>query len=64
MDAIWKFRTGVPIVDACMKELIASGYITNRARQILANYITMELDIDWRLGLTLFKETMIDFHFE
>jgi deoxyribodipyrimidine photo-lyase len=46
--------TGIPIVDACIRELILTGYITNRARQIIAGYLVLEMNCDWRIGLKLF----------
>lgn len=47
----WKDgRTGVPIVDAGMRQAKAMGWMHNRVRMITAMYLTKDLMIDWRLG--------------
>jgi deoxyribodipyrimidine photo-lyase len=47
----WKDgKTGVPIVDAGMRELKSVGWMHNRLRQITASYLTFDLLIDWRKG--------------
>ena len=63
MDKIetWKNGlTGVPIVDATMRDLKATGYIGNRGRQIAASYLTQDLHQDWRFGAYHFEEFLID----
>ncbi len=54
-------RTGYPIVDAAMRELKATGWTSNRARQIVASVLTKNLLIDWRWGATHFELTLIDY---
>ncbi len=54
-------RTGVPFVDAGMRELAATGWLSNRARQNVASYLVHELSVDWRLGAAWFEHALIDF---
>merc|ERR1719331_465237 len=53
--------TGVPLVDAAMRELLATGYIGNLARQIVAAYLVEDLGIDWRIGADWFESTLLDY---
>jgi deoxyribodipyrimidine photo-lyase len=53
--------TGVPIVDAGMRELNTTGWMHNRVRMIVANYLIKILHIDWRLGEAYFAQKLIDF---
>jgi deoxyribodipyrimidine photo-lyase len=53
-------ETGVAIVDAAMRQLRAEGWIPNRARLIVAGYLTKTLRLDWRLGARVFNELLID----
>ncbi len=54
-------RTGCLIVDACMRELAATGYSSNRARQIAASFLVRYLGIDWRWGAAWFEHHLIDY---
>ncbi|MGM5487376.1 MAG: cryptochrome/photolyase family protein [Nanobdellota archaeon] len=54
-------RTGVPIVDAGMRELNTTGYMHNRARMITASFLTKDLHIDWRWGEQYFATRLIDY---
>ena len=57
----WKQgRTGVPFVDAAMRQLLAEGYMPNRQRMVVASYLTKELGIDWRVGAAHFMEHLVD----
>lgn len=57
----WKYgNTGYPIVDACMKQLISTGWMHNRGRMIVASFLTKDLLIDWRMGEKWFMEQLID----
>jgi deoxyribodipyrimidine photo-lyase len=59
--AAWKEgRTGVPFVDAAMRQLLAEGYMPNRQRMVAAAYLTKELGVDWRIGGAHFQEHLID----
>ncbi len=53
-------HTGFPFVDASMRELRATGFMSNRARQNVASFLTKGLDIDWRWGEAYFQKTLID----
>ncbi|MEN3013501.1 MAG: deoxyribodipyrimidine photo-lyase [Endomicrobiia bacterium] len=53
--------TGYPIVDAGMRQLKEEGYIHNRVRMIVANFLTKNLHIDWRLGERYFSLELIDY---
>jgi deoxyribodipyrimidine photo-lyase len=47
----WKEgRTGVPLVDALMREMNATGDMSNRGRMIVCSYLTRDLIQDWRYG--------------
>ncbi|QER41656.1 deoxyribodipyrimidine photo-lyase [Thermodesulfobacterium sp. TA1] len=54
-------RTGYPIVDAGIRQLLLEGFMHNRARMIVASFLTKDLFIDWRLGEAFFKEHLIDY---
>jgi deoxyribodipyrimidine photo-lyase len=53
-------RTGVPIVDAGMRQLLAQGWLPNRARMIVASYLTKGVGLDWRDGARWFAEWLVD----
>ena len=53
--------TGVPFVDAAMRELSATGWLSNRARQNVASFLVNELDGDWRLGAAWFEHCLLDY---
>ena len=52
--------TGFPIVDAGMRELNATGYMHNRARMIVAMFLTKDLHIHWREGEKYFMQKLVD----
>lgn len=54
-------RTNLPLVDAGMKELLTTGYTSNRVRQNLASVLTKDLKLDWRLGAEYFQLCLEDF---
>lgn len=53
-------ETGYPLVDAAMRELLASGWLHNRARMTVASFLVKHLLIDWREGLHWFTDTLVD----
>ena len=53
-------RTGIPIVDAGMRQLWTSGWMHNRVRMIVASLLTKNLLIDWRVGEAWFWDTLVD----
>jgi deoxyribodipyrimidine photo-lyase len=57
----WKNgQTGAPFVDACMRELLYTGFLNNRGRQNVASYLSKDLEIDWRQGAEYFEYILID----
>ena len=56
-----KGSTGFPLVDAAMKELLQTGYCSNRVRQNAASFLVKDLKIDWRAGAELFQFLLEDF---
>jgi deoxyribodipyrimidine photo-lyase len=54
-------RTGVPIVDAGMREMAATGHMHNRARMITASFLTKDLHVDWRQGERVFAQRLVDY---
>jgi len=61
MKAWREGRTGVPLIDAAMRELDATGYISNRARQNVASFLVKDLQQDWRDGAAWFERQLIDY---
>lgn len=60
--AAWRDgRTGFPLVDANMRELAATGFMSNRGRQNVASFLTKNLGIDWRRGAEWFESCLIDY---
>jgi deoxyribodipyrimidine photo-lyase len=53
--------TGFPLVDANMREIAASGYMSNRGRQNVASFLTKNLGIDWRMGAEWFESLLVDY---
>ena len=59
--AAWKEgRTGIPIVDAGMRQLLEEGWMHNRARLLTASLLTKTLRVDWRLGARHFFDWLVD----
>ncbi|WP_114578934.1 deoxyribodipyrimidine photo-lyase [Saliphagus sp. LR7] len=57
----WKTgKTGYPIVDAGMRQLLAEGYVHNRVRMIVASFLTKDLLADWRVGYDWYREHLAD----
>ncbi|MEI7952980.1 MAG: FAD-binding domain-containing protein [Synechococcaceae cyanobacterium ELA182] len=52
--------TGMPIIDAAMRQLHASGWMHNRCRMIVASYLVKDLICDWRLGESHFMAHLVD----
>ena len=53
-------KTGVPYVDANMRELAQTGFMSNRGRQNVASFLTKDLKLDWRLGAEWFESLLLD----
>lgn len=72
IDIVWKEdwqrfdhwregTTGFPLVDANMRELSATGFMSNRGRQNVASFLTKNLGIDWRMGAEWFESLLLDY---
>jgi deoxyribodipyrimidine photo-lyase len=59
-DAWRQGCTGIPVVDAGMRQLAAEGWLHNRARLLVAHFLTKTLYLDWRLGAAHFAEQLVD----
>ena len=58
----WRLgETGVPLIDANMKELLQTGYMSNRGRQNVASFLVKDLQIDWRWGAAWFESQLVDY---
>lgn len=61
IDSFTNARTGYPIIDAAIIQLKTEGWIHNRARMIVANFLTKDLLTDWRIGEKFFMEYLLDY---
>lgn len=58
----WKSgNTGHPFVDANMRELLLTGFMSNRGRQNVASFLVKDLKLDWRMGAEWFESQLIDY---
>ena len=58
----WRLgKTGQPFIDACMKELHQTGFLSNRGRQNASSYLVHGLKLDWRWGAAWFENRLIDY---
>ncbi|MGH8408247.1 MAG: cryptochrome/photolyase family protein, partial [Pseudomonas sp.] len=53
-------RTGLPIIDAAMRQLLETGWMHNRLRMVAASYLTKHLRLHWRHGARWFWDTLVD----
>lgn len=60
-EAITNSRTGYPIIDAAINQLVTTGWMHNRARMIVASFWTKNLFLDWRLGEEFFAQHLMDY---
>ncbi|MEU8590143.1 deoxyribodipyrimidine photo-lyase [Streptomyces sp. NPDC048664] len=57
----WKQgRTGYPVVDAAMRQLLHEGWMHNRGRLLVASFLTKTLYVDWRVGARHFLDLLVD----
>lgn len=57
----WQYgQTGVPFVDANMRELLYTGWMSNRGRQNVASFLVKDLGLDWRMGAEWFESLLLD----
>ncbi len=54
-------KTGFPIIDAGMRELVSTGYMHNRVRMVVASFLVKNLHVDWRLGEAFFARHLTDY---
>nr|QDO16307.1 cryptochrome DASH [Lingulodinium polyedra] len=58
----WKEgRTGWPLVDANMRELASTGFMSNRGRQNVASILALDFGLDWRAGADHFESLLVDY---
>ncbi|WP_431859473.1 cryptochrome/photolyase family protein [Azospirillum sp.] len=59
--AAWKHgRTGYPLVDAGMRQLLATGWMHNRVRMVVASFLVKDLLLPWQAGEAWFREALVD----
>ncbi len=59
---VWKEgRTGVPFIDANMRELAQTGFMSNRGRQNVASFLVKDLNVNWQMGADYFESVLIDY---
>ncbi|HAA59206.1 MAG TPA: cryptochrome DASH [Myxococcales bacterium] len=59
---LWKdAKTGIPFVDANMKELAETGFMSNRGRQNVASFLVKDLQVPWQLGAEYFESMLLDY---
>ncbi len=61
MQAWQDGKTGIPFIDANMRELNESGFMSNRGRQNVASFLVKDLRQDWRFGAAYFESMLIDY---
>jgi deoxyribodipyrimidine photo-lyase len=61
-DAILKGETGYPLIDANMKELTQTGWMSNRGRQNVASFFTHYCKLPWALGALMFESYLMDYN--
>ena len=54
-------QTGIPFIDANMRELKATGFMSNRGRQNVASFLSQNLNVDWRMGAAWFETMLLDY---
>lgn len=56
-----KAQTGIPFIDANIRELNETGFMSNRGRQNVASFLAQNLNIDWRMGAEYFESMLLDY---
>lgn len=60
--SLWKnAQTGIPFIDANMRELNSTGFMSNRGRQNVASFLVKDLKVNWKWGAAYFEEKLIDY---
>jgi deoxyribodipyrimidine photo-lyase len=60
LEAWQQGRTGIPLVDAGMRQLWTTGWMHNRVRMVVASFLIKNLRYDWRIGEQWFWDTLVD----
>jgi deoxyribodipyrimidine photo-lyase len=60
-DAWCKGQTGVPFVDAGMRELLTTGFMHNRVRMVVASWLVKDMGVHWRWGERFFAQHLVDY---
>ena len=59
---LWKKgKTGIPLVDAAMKQIYEKGWMHNRLRMVVGSFLVKNLLLNWTLGERYFQETLLDY---
>ena len=62
MFTVWaEVRTGVPFIDANMRELAETGFMSNRGRQNVASFLVRDLKVNWQMGAEYFESQLLDY---
>lgn len=60
--AAWKEgRTGYPLVDAAIRQILSTGWMHNRARMVVASFLTKDLHVHWKMGERFFARHLLDY---
>ncbi|MEM1123834.1 MAG: DASH family cryptochrome [Bacteroidota bacterium] len=54
-------RTGIPFIDANMREIAQTGFMSNRGRQNVASFLVKDLQVNWQMGADYFESMLIDY---
>lgn len=58
----WKLgKTGVPYIDACMRELRQTGWLAYKGRKTAGHFLVFDLGVDWRVGAYHYEEVLLDY---
>jgi deoxyribodipyrimidine photo-lyase len=61
LNAFYEGRTGFPIIDAGIRQMITTGFMHNRVRMLVASFLTKDLLYDWRIGERFFANNLYDY---
>ena len=61
LDLWKKGKTGIPLVDAAMKQIYKKGWMHNRLRMVVGSFLVKNLLLNWTLGERYFQETLLDY---
>ncbi len=61
LDAWAEGRTGLPIIDACMRELAQTGYLSTRGRELVSSYLVHDRKVNWQMGADYFESVLLDY---